>query len=321
MKRFAIDERLYPVLLPVLVLSIVVSSSPVSAQGTQVPLAYTRGQNISPAYEGWVANEDGSFSFLFGYMNRNWEEELHIPVGPHNTFSGGIPDRGQPTHFQPRRNRFTFEVRVPADFGDQELVWTLTSNGVTEHAYASLRPDYVLDNVAIASETGALGAGTSSPETRANVAPTIELEGGRNRTAKVGERVELVARITDDGVPELPASIKRAQSQTPEQALARAMRPPRRITVGKIVGLHFGWHLYRGSGPLSFDPPQIKSWEDTRAAANSPWAALWVPPPIPEGDRWTTFVVFHEPGTYVLRGRADDGALYADEQVTFTVTN
>ncbi len=28
---------------------------------------------------------------------------------------------------------------------------------------------------------------------------------------------------------------------------------------------------------------------------------------------------FDEPGTYVLRGRADDGALYADAEVTIRV--
>ena len=47
-------------------------------------LSYTRGQNISPAYEGWEQASDGSKYFLFGYMNRNWEEEIDVPVGPDN---------------------------------------------------------------------------------------------------------------------------------------------------------------------------------------------------------------------------------------------
>ena len=131
---------------------------------------YTRGQNVAPAFEGWERNEDGSFNFLFGYMNRNWLEEIDVPVGDDNTFSPGPADRGQPTHFLPRRNRFVFKVRVPADWGEKELVWTLTSQGVTEHAYASLRPDYIVDNTVIMSETGALGAGSSNAEMRANEA-------------------------------------------------------------------------------------------------------------------------------------------------------
>ena len=89
-------------------------------------LAYNSGQAIAPAYEGWERNEDGSFNLMFGYMNQNWEEELNVPVGEHNSFSPGLADRGQPTHFLPRRNRFVFKVRMPVDFDqDDEVVWTL----------------------------------------------------------------------------------------------------------------------------------------------------------------------------------------------------
>jgi hypothetical protein len=78
-------------------------------------LSYARGQNVSPAFEGWEKNDDGSFNMMFGYMNRNWEEEIDVPVGPDNNISPGAADQGQPTHFLPRRNRFVFKVRVPAD--------------------------------------------------------------------------------------------------------------------------------------------------------------------------------------------------------------
>ena len=74
-----------------------------------------------------------------------------------------MPDQGQPTHFLPRRNRFVFKVRVPADWGKKELVWTLTTKGKTERAYATLREDSLVDNIVQASEQGALGAGVSSP--------------------------------------------------------------------------------------------------------------------------------------------------------------
>src|SRR5262249_35163642 len=131
------------------------------AAGAQ-SLSYTKGQNVAPAYEGWEQDANGAKYFLFGYMNRNWEEEIDVPVGPDNSFNIGGADQGQPTHFLPRRNRFIFRVRVPATFGEKdELVWTLTSHGKTEKAYATLRPDYIVDDVVKASETGALGAGTS----------------------------------------------------------------------------------------------------------------------------------------------------------------
>src|SRR5712691_11023672 len=70
------------------------------------------GQNIAPAYEGWEPNPDGSFNLVFGYLNRNWEEEFHVPIGPNNSIEPGGPDQGQPAYFFPRRNRFVFRVRV-----------------------------------------------------------------------------------------------------------------------------------------------------------------------------------------------------------------
>jgi len=107
-------------------------------------LSYTKSQNISPAYEGWEVGADGAKYFLFGYMNRNWEEEIDVPVGPDNGFNLGDADHGQPRHFLPRRNRFVFRVKVPNGFSEKdELVWTLTTHGKTEKAYATLRPDYV----------------------------------------------------------------------------------------------------------------------------------------------------------------------------------
>jgi hypothetical protein len=63
----------------------------------------------------------------------------------------------------------------------------------------------------------------------------------------------------------------------------------------------------------------VSVWEDTRPFTNSPWAPFWIPPELPEDGRWITEVTFSEPGTYVLRGRADDGGLFTDEEVTVRV--
>src|SRR6201984_2403370 len=127
-------------------------------------LSYSSGQPLSPAYEGWEKNGDGSFNLVFGYMNSNWEQEFDIPIGPLNNFSPGPADQGQPTHFFPRRNRFVFRVRVPKDFGKKELVWSLTSHGKTEKAYATLKPDYFMDDIVIMNNNGAGGAGGGSPD-------------------------------------------------------------------------------------------------------------------------------------------------------------
>jgi hypothetical protein len=296
-------------------------------------LSYTKGQNISPAYEGWEQASDGTKYFLFGYMNRNWEEEIDVPVGPDNGFNPGAVDQGQPTHFLPRRNRFIFRVKVPSGFSEKdELIWTLTSHGRTEKAYATLRPDYVVDDVVKASETGALGAGTSSPEVRGNKPPVVHIQELSARTVKAGEPITLVSEVKDDGIPK-PRDLSRvaaAQARAAQGGAAApagpprnpAMSPPTRITVGKNLGLHVSWFVYRGpvGAKVTFDPPQVKAWEDTRAGANSPWAPLWAAPKLPADGKLPVQVTFSEPGTYVLRCRADDGALVADEELTIVVT-
>jgi hypothetical protein len=120
-----------------------------SLQGSAAQQSFATGQTISPAYEGWEQNPDGSFNLVFGYMNRNWEEEIDVPIGSGNVIEPGGPDQGQPTHFFPRRNRFVFRIQVPADFGDKELVWSLTSNGQTQRAYATLKRDYFIDDLVV----------------------------------------------------------------------------------------------------------------------------------------------------------------------------
>jgi hypothetical protein len=295
--------------------------------------SYSRGQNASPAFEGWEQNTDGTFNFLFGYMNRNWEEVLNVPIGPDNNLEPGGPDQGQPTVFLPRRNRFVFRVRVPKDWGDKELVWTLTTKGKTEKAFASRRADYFVDDVVIASETGALGAGTSSPEIRGNKRPSVKVDGNTSRTARVGQPLTIVAWVTDDGVPRprRGTAVGSAPRRTPANTSPVAPRnpaytPPSRLTVGKRVGLHLSWFVYRAPGDAAgteavrFEPAQVKVWEDTRTGANSPWAPLWTPPQVPADGRHEVTVLFQTPGTYTLRARADDGALFGDEDIVVTVT-
>src|SRR5262245_6125354 len=215
-------------------------------------LSYTKGQNVSPAYEGWEEEADGTRYFLFGYMNRNWEEELNVLVGSENSFSPGSADQGQPTHFLPRRNRFVFRVAVPRTFTEKdEMIWTLTTYGKTEKAYASLRTDYKVDNTVKQSETGALGAGTSSPEVRANQPPVAKIQGSKKLTARVSEPIALTTLVTDDGIPKPRGSglagaavsnagsrqdTARDSSAAPNAEAVRRNRellPPSRNTVGK----------------------------------------------------------------------------------------
>lgn len=281
-------------------------------------LSYSSGQPVSPAFEGWDQNADGSFNMIFGYMSQNWEEEIDAPIGPDNNIMPGGPDQGQPAHLYPRRNRFVFKVKVPKDFGTKELVWTLNVHGKVLKAYATLKQDFFVDDMVMASETGALGAGVSSPEIRANKPPTVEAVGETVRAVKVGEKLTLYAFVKDDGVPKARGrnDLDDPRKQVPDLR----MIPPRQITVGSSTGLWASLLKYRGPGNVSYDQDQPKAWEDTRAGANSQWAPRWVAPKAPVDGKWSATVAFDTPGNYVMRWHASDGALTVDQDVKVTVT-
>jgi hypothetical protein len=106
---------------------------------SQVPLAPipARGQAVAPFFEGWFENPDGSYTLSFGYFNRNSQEVLEIPVGPDNFIEPAQFNGFQPTHFPPvnyggfnaRRERGIFTITIPAEMRNQDIVWTLRSNG------------------------------------------------------------------------------------------------------------------------------------------------------------------------------------------------
>src|SRR5262249_1682636 len=78
-------------------------AQPQSSVSQLMQARHWTGQGVAPVYEGFDLNTDGSFNMWFGYMNRNYEEALDVPIGPDNSFSPGATiDRGQPTHFVPR---------------------------------------------------------------------------------------------------------------------------------------------------------------------------------------------------------------------------
>src|SRR5215813_9112278 len=111
-----------------------------------VTVRHASGQPVAPVYEGFDVNADGSFNMWFGYMNRNYEEGVDLPVGGDNTFEPG-GDRGQPTHFTPRRHKDVFSVRVPKEFGDGTLTWTLRAHGEEHQVIATLKPVWQIDRL------------------------------------------------------------------------------------------------------------------------------------------------------------------------------
>ena len=295
-------DRLYRKGPLVIALLLVVSAGSHAQIGQQLgQIRYNSGQNVVPVYEGWEKNPDGTFNLVFGYMNRNYKEEPEIPIGANNSFSPGPADQGQPTHFYPRRQQFMFKVKVPADFGRKELLWTLTRNGQTEKAYGTLLMEEQLTDVVISENRG--GLGNDSVTAKPNQPPKISIDGAGTRTAVVGEPVSLTASASDDGIPTPPPARGRGGPPVAVVDGVPLQTTRERPTTQAIVkpsreGLAVTWTQWRGPGTLTFDPMTV----------------------VVKDGKASTRVTFTEPGTYVIRAYADDGVLAVPADVTVNVT-
>ncbi len=186
---------------------------------------YNRGQDVVPVYEGWRPNPDGTFALYFGYMNRNYQEELDIPVGSDNNFDSD-GDRGQPTHFYPRRHFFVFRVVVPKDWGlERRVVWTLTIRGKTNIAKGWLQPDWEINDEVMMQNSGGGSDTENEPPVITGVGP---------QTINLPNTVTLTATAQDDGLPK-----PRRQRNADEGD-------------GQARGLSIRWIQYRGPGPVTF---------------------------------------------------------------------
>jgi len=247
---------------------------------------FNTGQDVVPVYEGWLKNSDGTFTFVFGYFNRNWKEELIIPAGADNQLQPGPADRGQPTYFLPRRQSWVFRVQVPGDWGSKELVWTLTAHGQSEKAYASLIPEEEITERIIMTR-GNLNPGDDDP----NKPPVITLPAAPVATA--GRPVSLAALVTDDGLPKprdtprpRPGAIPTAQSNS--------------VAAARPRGLTVTWFEYGGPAQVILDP---------------------VGPISVANGQAQTSALFTHPGTYILRATASDGALSTSADIVVTVAS
>ena len=126
----------------------------------QLPFASAKasGQTVTPVFEGWYRNPDGTFSISFGYFNRNTQEVVDVPIGPNNFIEPGAQNQGQPTEFQPRRHWGVFAVKVPADFGEKTVTWTLKLRGASYAIPGNLRANWQIDAL-----EGEAGSGNTPP--------------------------------------------------------------------------------------------------------------------------------------------------------------
>jgi hypothetical protein len=190
-------------------------------------LHHARGELVAPVFEGWFRDETGTLMLSFGYLNRNYAQELDIPIGPDNKFEPIAADQGQPTHFVPRRQWGIFAVPVPKAV-EQRLVaekksitWTLRANNQTVTIPANMGSAYAID--ALKEPT----VGNTPPVLRFEGAPasgTGPLGAKSSITAVAGTPVTVKYVVTDDG---------------------RALPQKRNI------GVTLNWIRYRGTGAVT----------------------------------------------------------------------
>ena len=180
------------------VLALVLAAAATPAAAQSLAPTSSRGKSVTPAFEGWYANEDGTFSISFGYYNRNSEEMLDVPVAPDNFVSPGAANQGQPTRFYPKRHWGVFAVKVPADFGDKKVVWTVRLRGETYAINGHLRPEWQIDAL-----DGEAGSGNTPPALKfSETGPEGSGPGGVTvgpLSAKVGVALPVTVWATDDG--------------------------------------------------------------------------------------------------------------------------
>ena len=273
----------------------------ISAQGNPEPLGFKfdRGQPVQPIFAGWSHKPDGGYAMYFGYINRNYVETPAVPVGQDNRFEPGPADRGQPTVFNTRIHTEAFHVDVPADWGKKELVWTVTIHGRTERAVGWLEPEWEIDAIYHGKARDA--------ESLKNKPPMLTVAG--QATASVAAPLVLTATVTDDGLPvpkkgprkaavgqETPPTLKPDPNQ-PEIVLSVPEVAARRGAYGGPQGLNLSWIVWRGPDNAKFDHGSI---------------------PVKD-QKATVEVTFPKPGTYILRGTANDGELKVEKDVTVTV--
>jgi hypothetical protein len=197
--------------------------------------ARERGASITPAYEGWYPNADGSYSMLIGYFNRNAKEALDIPVGPNNKVEPGAVDQGQPTHFEIGRQWGVFVVKVPKDFGNKAVTWTIVANGEAQAIPFTLNKGYPI------SPFKELGMGNQPPV----------LAFSQGGTKVTGPPVGVSANLTGTAGEPVPINV---WVEDPKAPAASESAQPGRGGAGFVASVSF--HKFRGPGKVAFDKPR-----------------------------------------------------------------
>ena len=185
------------------------------------PALAQQNQPIYPAYDGFLQNQDGSYTLSFAYFSHN-AGPVTIPPGDANAFGPGARDRQQPTTFLPGHWRFQCVMVVGPEF-DGKLVWTLSHGGTTTGtSQRMLQSNWNL--VEGAAELARIDYAKALRGVCLNRAPITRVLGvsrgdGPTMTTAVGERLSLFGSVHDEGLPRAAAlQVRWAQVSGPGTA-------------------------------------------------------------------------------------------------------
>jgi len=238
-----------------------------------------RGTSVTPAFEGWYFDKDGSQRVMVGYFNRNTKQEFDIPAGPNNRIEPGPADQGQPTHFNAGRQWGVFTIKLPKDFGTKKLSWTIVANGFTNTITLHTMPDYVVEPFEDAANKNTPPKLKFQPNGPIFTGPPQTI--AEKYTATVGVPLALTVWISDEGpkinVPE-PSSRGRGRGAA-RGAVPEGFTPPPPMAIT--------WTKFRGPGDVKFDNnrPSIDRAAEGKAVTNATFSA---------------------PGDYMLRVEGND---------------
>jgi hypothetical protein len=261
---------------------------------------------VTPAYEGWYRNADGTNTLVVGYYNRNTKQALEIPVGPNNRIEPGNADQGQPTHFQIGRQWGVFTIKAPKDFGGKPITWTIVANGEKQSVPLTLNPSY---NISPFKE---LGMGNEPPVISFAASGTKftgpPVGGAPTLTGTVGQPVTISVWAQDVKSPD---QVEQARGRAAAAAAAAGGRGDAagRGRGGALAGLNLddlpeelraraeafmrpvgvaalSFHKFRGPGTVTFAPPRTSVSK--------------------QGESVSTAATFSAPGEYTVRVQAND---------------
>jgi len=262
-----------------------VQAQPRSAANNPLGLAPPSGRAIVPIMEGAYDNEeDGSFTVSFGYLNRNMDSSVYIPLGSNNYIEPSEFDGLQPSHFSSDRHAGVFTVTVPASMRNESIWWYLKTgdNEILKVPGRFGKMGYTLDK---------------NPRPQGSVSPRVWLvEGGPKGSEPMG--------LISDTVHTVKAGQKLELTAYAEDPSVRDANDPR----NQSISLRVSWWAHQGPGEVTFTRHESMPEAEVATRGRGVTRALLANEvKLSQGDETAkVYATFSRPGDYMVRTLVDN---------------